>query len=253
MANNLKWLETFHLLLLDEIDSTNDEAKRIALSGQSPDYLVICAKKQNKGRGRSGNNWESLDGNLFMSLIVPSSKDLDSMSQLSFVSSLALENLLSNLFKKYSINNMLELKWPNDVLINDKKVAGILLETAGKNNEYLVIGIGVNITQSPVIEDRKITNLHEEGLLKIDRNEIMNRFMSHFSVLYKNWQTNEFLSIRSKWLKKAKGLGKIISVNTGSSRISGRFMDIDFKGQIRLHVSSGQIHSVNTGELFFGE
>ncbi|NDB81842.1 MAG: NAD-dependent epimerase/dehydratase family protein, partial [Alphaproteobacteria bacterium] len=102
--NNIKWLDKFHLLLLDEVDSTNNEAKRIALTGQSPDYLVVCAKRQTNGRGRYGNSWESVEGNLFMSLIVPVSKDLDTMSQLSFISAVALDNVISNLFKTHNID-----------------------------------------------------------------------------------------------------------------------------------------------------
>ena len=249
--NNIKWLDKFHLLLLDEVDSTNNEAKRIALTGQSPDYLVVCAKRQTNGRGRYGNSWESVEGNLFMSLIVPVSKDLDTMSQLSFISAVALDNVISNLFKTHNIDVNIELKWPNDVLINDHKIAGILLESTGYQNNYLVIGIGVNISNSPIIKDRKVTDLYKEGLVGVEKHEIMNRFMSNFSVLYDNWLENGFLPIRAKWLKKAKGIGKIISINTGSSRISGRFMDIDFKGQARISVSSGQVHSVNTGEIFF--
>ncbi len=253
MLNNLKWLDKFHFLLLDEIDSTNSEAKRISSTGLSPDYLVICAKRQTHGRGRSGNVWESIDGNLFMSIVVPSSGSLDTMCQLSFVSSLALENVLSSLFKSQNINTTLELKWPNDVLINDKKIAGILLESAGVNNEYIIIGIGVNVCASPQIPDRSITDLHSEGLVFVEKHEIMNRFMSNFAVLYKDWTMKGFLPLRKKWLKKAKGLGKIISVNTGTSRISGKFVDIDFKGQARINISSGQVHSINTGELFFSE
>ncbi|MDX1917243.1 MAG: biotin--[acetyl-CoA-carboxylase] ligase [Rickettsiaceae bacterium] len=253
MMNSIKWLDKFHLLLLDEVDSTSDEAKRIAATGQSPDFLVVCAKRQTNGRGRYKNIWESYEGNLFMSIIVPTTHDLDAMAQLSFVTSLALENAISSLLKMYNTDGLIQLKWPNDILLNDHKIAGILLETGGLNNNFIVIGVGVNICRSPLIADKKITDLYKEGLVSAEKNEIMNRFMSNFSILYANWLEEGFLPIRDKWLKKAKGIGKIISINTGSSRISGKFLDIDFKGQARIGVSSGQVHSVNTGEIFFSE
>lgn len=251
MANNLKWLSKFHLLLLDEVDSTNSEAQRIALSDRSPSYLVITSKKQTNGRGRSGRTWESPHGNLYMSVIVPKTATLDEMSQLTFVSSLALENAISSLFHSEGMNTKIELKWPNDVMINDKKVAGILLESAGKNMEYIVIGVGVNISKAPEIKDKPSTSLQAEGLTKLESTEMLNRFMSNFLKLYQTWLSEEFRGIREKWLKKARNIGKIISVDSGGTRISGKFMDIDFKGQLRVQVASGQIHSINTGEVVF--
>ncbi|MDX2050732.1 MAG: biotin--[acetyl-CoA-carboxylase] ligase [Rickettsiaceae bacterium] len=253
MENHLSWINKFNLVLLDEIDSTNDEARRIAMSPGSPSYLVVCAKKQTFGRGRSGKQWESPLGNLFMSVIVPINRDLEQMSQLSFVVGLALERAILGFFNKYSLRPQIELKWPNDVLLNDKKVAGILLESIDSNAKSLVIGIGVNVTQMPFVRDKIITSLYNEGLRDLDNTDVLHAFMLNFETLYDEWNIGGFLSIREMWLKKAKGLGDIITVSTGASRISGKFMDIDFKGKIRLHISSGQIHSVSTGELFFGE
>lgn len=252
-ANNLRWLAKFHLLILDEVDSTNEEAKRIVASDNSPNYLVVCAKKQIAGKGRNGRVWESQEGNLFVSVIVPKTASLEEMSQLSFVSSLALYYSISSIFQNYSEQSSITLKWPNDVLVNDKKVAGILLETAGANSEYVVVGVGVNVKKCPMIQGKNITSLFDEGLHFLDSSEVLNRFMTYFYKYYQLWIADQFIEIREKWLKRSKGLGQIITVDSGFERVSGKFLDIDFSGRLRIQVASGQIFHLNTGEVFFND
>lgn len=252
-ANNLRWLTKFHLLLLDDIDSTNNEAKRIVASDNSPNYLVICAKKQSAGRGRNGKFWQSEEGNLFVSVIFPRTGTIEEMSQLSFVSSLALHYAISSIFQNYSINKPISLKWPNDVLVNNKKVAGILLETAGLHSEYVVVGLGVNVKNFPTINGKYTTSLFAEGLHFLDPSELLNRFMTYLYKYYQIWITDQFMEIREKWLKRTKGLGEIITVDSGLERVSGKFLDIDFTGRLRIQVASGQIFYVSAGEVFFNE
>ena len=250
-TNSAAWLKQFELLYFEELDSTNNEAKRRILEGILPAQCVIRAKKQSSGRGRHGKSWDSLEGNLFFSIILPRTGPLDSMTQLSFISSLAIEKAISNLLLKYKKRPKIELKWPNDVLLNNKKLSGILIESAGSNNEYMIIGIGINITKSPKLIEYEATDLHSEEIYFTNSDDILHQIITNFLKYYYLWIAEGFLPIRKKWIKKSKALGDIISVKTNQSRISGKFIDIDFRGSIRLEVSSGQICSVTPQEVFF--
>ncbi len=252
MKGSNNWQNKFSLVNLDIADSTNNEAKRLVAKSPSKNF-VIKAERQTDGRGRYGKKWDSIDGNLFMSIILPCTAPLDIMAQISFVTSLAIGNAITELSKGNRPLYNIELKWPNDVLLNDKKVAGILLEAAGKTNEYLVIGVGVNIKNSPDLKDYNATSLIAENLLSVDASEMLNVLMKYFDKYYQLWEEKDFLSIREKWLKCAKNLRKEITIDTGKSKISGIFLDIDFNGAIRLQLKNGEIRKIHSGEVYFGE
>lgn len=248
---NLKWIKHFQLLILDEVDSTNSEAKRIAAAEKSPSSLVVWSHSQTEGRGRHGRKWESLQGNLFISIMLPRTGMLKYMAQLSFVASLSVSNAISYLAEKYNISLDIEHKWPNDVLVNKKKISGILIESGGLNNEYIVVGIGVNVKEFPSFLSKTTTSLKDNGLYFTEPHEVLCCVMTFFEKHYREWLVNDFLKIRDEWIKKASQLNDIITVATSHSRISGKFVDIDFSGAIRLQVASGEILSVHAGEVFF--
>jgi len=253
MTNNTKWLNQFRLISLDEIDSTNNKAKLLSITDEPCSHTVIHADKQTAGRGRYGRKWESLDGNLFMSIILPKTASLEKMAQLCFVCGLATEAAITGIIQSYNQNLSTKLKWPNDVLVNDKKIAGILIETAGKNNEYIIVGIGVNIKAAPILQENKTTSLFAEGISFVTSKDLLNEIMTKFIKYYYIWLSEEFLPIRERWIKKAKGIGEVINVTTGHNRVSGKFIDIDFTGSIRVLLASGQIYSINAGEVFFSD
>ena len=134
-------LKSWIWLDYDEVGSTNDEALRLSKNLTPKQKLVITAHRQTKGRGRRGRNWISLDGNLFMSQLFNwPQKESGAMP---FIASLSVLNTIL----KISPHAQVELKWPNDVLLNNCKVSGILLERGEK--DAIVIGIGVNIKYAP--------------------------------------------------------------------------------------------------------
>ena len=244
------WARRFDVIALEEVDSTNLEAKRLAQSSSFSPYSLIYAKKQTAGKGRMGRSWESLDGNLFISIIVPVTDNLMKMSQLSFAASLALAKTLKYFAEKYNQKIKISHKWPNDVLVNDKKIAGILLESAGKNKEYLIIGIGVNIATSPKFDSNSIS-LSELEINFVSTDAFLDKLMREFLYFYQSWISEGFMKIREAWIKRAKSLGEVINIKYGGSLVSGKFVDIDLAGAIRLQISSGQIVSSNIGEVFF--
>ena len=135
----------YRLVTVDTVDSTNAEAKRLAAEGEekSPDGTIIWAKEQTDGRGRRGRKWHSPPGNLYCSLILRPDVALAKAAELSFVAGLAVFDALGSVGEP---GHQVHLKWPNDVLLNGGKVAGILLESIG---DFLAIGIGVNLAHAP--------------------------------------------------------------------------------------------------------
>lgn len=142
-----------------ETGSTNDDVFQLSQNPPAPKF-VITAVRQNAGRGRRGRSWIGLDGNLFMSLGVR--EELKDLGQLVFVVSLSLAEVIAGLGADVKI------KWPNDVLVGGAKISGILLEKA--ENEYITIGIGVNINAAPQLDTLlyRSTSLKDNGIV-IDR------------------------------------------------------------------------------------
>ncbi|MDF2965830.1 MAG: biotin--protein ligase [Rickettsiaceae bacterium] len=250
---SLKWLKEYNLLIYEEVDSTNSEALRLAKAGVDGNF-VIWAQSQTHGRGRNGRAWLSAKENLFTSILLSPDCKVESLPQLSFVTSLAVHDALSLICKQHKVSASLSLKWPNDILINEAKVAGILLESINvktfKRN-YLVIGIGININNKPELEGRTITCLKDILGADIEPGYVFDKVLAYFDLYYKKWQNDGFIDIRKTWLKKAHHLNNVVTIDSGHNRVSGIFKDIDFSGAIRIKLACGRIYSLHAGEVFF--
>lgn len=250
---NLTWLKKYNLLIFDEIDSTNSEALRLACVCRIGNF-VVWARSQTNGRGRQGSVWESGRGNLFLSILLNENIPISKQPQMSFVTALAAFDLIYSLAKQASVFPDIKLKWPNDILVNGKKISGILLESLSfKDNASLVVGIGVNVKTTPDNVNQAITSLADEGVSNVELEEVINNFMLNFEKYCSIWQQSGFIEIRKLWLKKAAKLNEVISVDDGKDKIAGIFKDIDFSGGIRLRAADGKIHSLPAGQVFFGD
>ena len=247
---HLNWLENYNLLTFETIDSTNSEALLLASSGVSGDF-VILSREQTGGRGQKGREWVSISGNLHASILLVSNADPKRHPQLSFVIANAMYESIATFAAKYKLALDIKLKWPNDVLIGGKKVAGILLESIKfKDKNYVVVGFGVNVMKAPTNIGRAVTSLFDEGIQFQHSDEFLFMLINKFDKLYKQWKLeNNFVQTRKNWLKCAYNLRKVITVDDGASRISGIFKDIGFDGALRLQLASGQVHNVVAGEV----
>ena len=271
----------FKLIVFDEIDSTSSEAMRTAKRGIVDSNYAVLAKSQTKARGRSGKNWQSRVGNLHVSLLIKPDKELELLPQLSFVTALAVYESIASLCHSYSSlchsrvggnpfllkifldsrlrgndirgeDDIIQLKWPNDVLVNGRKIAGILLESVKvENNYYLIIGIGINITYHPDNIDQPTTSLISENLPSIEPQALLEKLIENFEKYYQIWHNNGFSFIRESWLKHAYKLHENISVKYQNDIVTGLFKDIDSTGRIILQLPSKKIISFSTAELFF--
>ncbi len=265
----------FKLIVFDKLDSTSSEAMRIAQNAKVDSNYAILAKSQTSGRGRNGKNWQSRSDNLHVSLLIKPDKELELLPQLSFVTALAVyesielltmsSSSLTTVSSKSTTNDAasyfldpvvkprddsVQLKWPNDVLINGRKIAGILLESVKvENNYYLIIGIGINITYHPDNIDQPTTSLIGENLPSIEPQALLKILIENFEKYYQIWYNNGFPFIREKWLEHAYKLYENISVKYQNYIVTGFFKDIDSTGRIILQLPSKKIISFSTAEL----
>ena len=247
----LDWLSRYNLIMFDEIDSTNLEARRLIESGINDDFVIV-ASKQNNGKGRTGSNWVSEEGNLYLSIILRPYGKTHTFPQLSFITSLALYDTISALSRENNKSSLdMKLKWPNDVLVNNHKISGILLEfISHQEREYLVIGVGINVNNNPNLLDRETISLSEIFSKDLDINYVLGIFMSIFHKYYRRWQMDQFGRLKKLWMNRAYKIGEVVTIVNHNNRISGTFVDINNQGAIRLRLASGQIFTMYEGSLF---
>ena len=242
-------INDYHLLSFDELDSTNEEAKRLAKGGGSHG-AVIWAKRQTDGRGRMGRNWVSSDGNLFVSVLLKPEKSLAELSQLSFVAAVAVIEALEDLV---SGNGKLQCKWPNDILLAEKKLGGILLEsfkTPDCPNPWVVVGVGVNVDSFPPRTEFPATCLKDAGVELISAKIILSRFIHHFIDCYNVWNEKGFTPLRKKWLGHAWGMEQRLCARLPDGNIEGLCQGIDASGSLQLKLDNGKKHLVHAGDVF---
>ena len=238
----------FRLVAYETIGSTNDEAKRLARAGAG-EGMVVWALQQQTGRGRRGRAWASPPGNLYLSLVLRPDCRATVAAQLGFVAALGLREALARL-SRASVE--LRYKWPNDVLANGKKIAGILLETemiAGDKPEFVVVGAGVNLVSSPRDAAYPATSLAEEGAGVIAPAAALPAFIEHFAEWLAIWRADGFATIRDAWLRQALGIGEIIQVRLERDSFGGRFLDLDMDGALLLGMPEGE-RRIAAGEIF---
>jgi BirA family biotin operon repressor/biotin-[acetyl-CoA-carboxylase] ligase len=241
-------ISDYHLLAFDELDSTNEEAKRLARAGGSHG-AVIWAKKQREGKGRLGRSWVSTEGNLFVSVLLQPEKPFAGLAQLSFVAALAALEAIAPMLPDAG---KLQTKWPNDILLGDKKLAGILLESfafeGGK--PWVVVGLGVNVDSFPARTEFPATCLRDAGVELVSAKIILSRFIHNFIERYDEWSSKGFAPIRKSWLAHAWGLQKRLVARLPNENSEGIFEGIDASGSLILLVDDGSKQIIHAGDVF---
>ena len=239
----------YRLLRHGEVDSTSDQAKRLAEAGAAHG-AVVWAASQRKGRGRRGNAWQSPPGNLYASLLLRPERSPAKALQLSFVTALALADAIAAMVPPRAV---VTCKWPNDVFLNHRKLAGLLLESStGENGalDWLVIGLGVNIVTAPGDLARPATSLHGEGCAGLTAGYVLSAFCACFSARYDDWLARGFAPQREAWLGLAEGIDGPVTVNLEGETFGGRFVDIDGTGALIVETDGQGRRVVTSGEVF---
>lgn len=240
--------EGFRLRHFETLGSTNDEAKALARAG-APEGTLVWADEQTAGRGRRGRVWLSPPGNLYLSLVLRPEGAPARAAQLGFVAALGLGDALAALAGPAM---ELRYKWPNDLLVNGRKLAGILLESenaASDRVDFVVAGIGVNIVAAPADAEYPAISLAAEGVAGITPAVLLGGFVRHFEIWAGRWRATGFAPVRAAWLARASGLGEPVRVRLERDTLFGRFLDLDADGALVLEGEAGR-RRITAGEVF---
>lgn len=231
-------LADFTIIRLKQTTSTNDEALKLS-QGKSGQKIVVQTCIQTAGRGRLGRSWQSMDGNLFFSVLLE--YELKNLGSLIMAAGLSLLNTII----QYSSTAKVQLKWPNDVLLNNAKVSGMLLEKG--EGKYIVIGIGVNIVQSPKTPDMlyPAISLQELGI-HTTADDFLQKFLPLLAANIKRKATD----LQQEWLQHAKGIGEMITVYQNNTQQQGIFSGIDENADLLLQTSKGE-QKILAGDVFY--
>lgn len=214
----------------------------------------ILADHQTAARGRRGRAWINPKGNLAATLVMRPEGPVDQIALRSFVAALALYDALVALTGRAE---GLALKWPNDVLLNGGKLAGILLESAGQGGTaaYLAIGIGVNLARAPEaceVEEgavRPVSLLSETGIA-IGTEDFLTELASAYALHEDRFVIYGFDPIRTAWLNRAARLGEVITARTGTRETTGTFETVDRAGSLVLRTAKDRV-SIPAAEIYF--
>lgn len=229
----------WRLVALDSVGSTNDEAARLADDGAAEGTLV-WAREQTGGRGRRGRAWASPVGNLYTSTVLRPDCPAPRAAELGFVASLAVADIVP-------AGRSVRVKWPNDVLVDGGKIAGILLESAtGQTGivQHVVAGIGINVGFAPQLPEMRYPGAALGGTVEF----ALEKFATAFAARLAEWRREGFATVRSNWLAKAGPIGADVDVKLGDELVRGRFNGVDGGGALLLETESGPRRIVS-GEL----
>ena len=237
----------YRLISHRRIGSTSDEAKSLAQAG-APAGTLVWALEQTSGHGRQGRRWVSPPGNLYASLILRPVTRAAAAAQLGFAAALAIGDACADAAPEAAI----AFKWPNDVLLSGKKLAGILLESRSNQDgslAWLVIGIGINLVTYPVEVDYPATALAAAGA-EIGAEEMLGLWARRFLAWHSRWDEGRgFATLRTAWLARAQSLGQPIRVRLPQRALAGIFHGLDLDGALLLETKDGR-RRIEAGEVF---
>lgn len=246
------WPDGYGRRVLDEVDSTLDEAARRAPALVGPEWIL--ARRQTLGRGRRGRAWADPPGNFAATLVLRPSEPPATAALRGFVAALALFDTCVALTGRAE---GFALKWPNDLLLNGGKLAGILLESAGRAGgvEYLSIGIGVNLVAAPppdAVEPGAIrpVSLFSETGARVDPETFLDHLAPAFAAREAEFRAGGFAPIRADWLARAARLGQVVTARTGTSETTGTFETVDETGALVLLTAKGRV-GIPAADVYF--
>ncbi len=239
------------IIYRESVDSTNLVAHKLAEEG-APGFTTIIAEQQLSGRGRLGRRWFSPSGSgLWFSIIFrPAALTPAAVSPVTLVTAAVLADYLSREF-----NLPVQIKWPNDLQVRDKKIAGILTEVKGEPDriDYLIIGIGLNVNQKAADFSPEIatvaTSLAIETRMKINRTELLINLRHVLLGAYSLFEKEGFAPFRQTWIDYNRTLGQIVKISWPGGSLSGLASELTDEGRLIVKDDYGQTHLVSYGEV----
>lgn len=235
---------TIRLDFVEETGSTNSDLLARAGMGEAiSDGAWLIAARQTAGRGRLGRAWDSRTGNFHGSTLVPLRADDPPAPTLALVAAVALHDAVVDISRGLVRP---QIKWPNDLLVGDGKLAGILLERQG---DVVVVGIGCNIQYAPDVPGRETVALAQLGC-PIAVNQFADALARCFSDTLADWRQQGLAAMIARWLACAHPKGTRLTVSDGAQAgLTGGFDGLEQDGSLRLALDSGGTVIVNAGEV----
>ena len=236
----------------EEIDSTQNFAQNIA-ADKKENGTIIIAEKQTSGRGRLDRKWTSPKGGIWFSLIIHPKIDVSSSTLIPILSAVALSKSIKSV-----LDIETEVKWPNDITMNGKKVAGVLVDASFQTNsiDYLILGIGINFDIDTKKLEKRLTktpNFYGIDSLrgkedKTPPKKLLKEFLLQFEKNLFQLDKGEKSKIIKEWTKRAAGIGKKITINTSNGKISGISQGIDNDGALKIKTRN-EIKKIYVGDV----
>jgi BirA family biotin operon repressor/biotin-[acetyl-CoA-carboxylase] ligase len=234
------------VLRFEEIDSTNAEARRRAEAGEAGP-LWIAAR-----RGRRGRAWETGAGNLAATLLTIVDKTPSEAAEIAFVAALAVGDLAA----MHVPETLVRLKWPNDVLVDGRKVSGVLIESGRRDDGrlWLAVGVGVNLATPPVASERPATSLKDhlrpDLAAPLAPDAALTELSRAFTRWVQVWTTFGFDPIRDAWSARAE-LGRPCVARLDHETVEGLAEALEADGALRLRLADGSARRITAGDVFF--
>lgn len=246
MASKLK----FSILRFSSLPSTQDKAKELAEKG-APEGVVVTALRQTKGRGRHGRTWISPSGGLYFSMVLRPELPPKEALKLTLLSGVAVAQGIQK-----ATGLRATVKWPNDVLIKEKKVCGILTETAVQDRDilYAVVGIGINVNEDPQKYAKDFlyapTSLRRETGKKLSCSKLLNGVLTSFSENYVDFLNKGWKAVSHRWEKLSGTPGRFVMVRTSGGEICGQAEKINRDGFLVVREKDGKRRIITEGDVF---
>lgn len=240
------------IVAYDEISSTNDIALILAEQG-AREGTVVVAEKQTSGRGRLGRSWFSPGGKGIWTSVIfyPGFKPVE-LCQINLILGVAIAEAI-----KRETHLHARLKWPNDIVISQKKIGGILIEISAEMDKikYLVAGVGINVNLSkkdfPLSLREYASSLSAEGNAEVDRVSLFREILQQIERFYLLFKKEGFIPIKEKWLNYDNTLGRFLRVELSGETIYGQAVDIDEDGALVIRLENGISKKIVSGDVFF--
>lgn len=246
------WPQSYDCIVLDEVDSTMDEARRRLPELTRPTW--IFARNQSAPRGRRGRVWHMPEGNFSATLVMRPDEPIAHAALRAFTAGLAMLSALS----PYSAVGEFALKWPNDVLLYKRKIAGILLESESLKDkcQWLSIGFGANLRGAPASSDLEpqaipATSLRQDGHTVPRPEDVLHRLACSFADWERIFRDYGFESVGKMWIGYAYGLDQPVVARMGKREVRGIFRTIDLDGNLILKMDDGSFERIAAADLFF--
>ena len=220
-------------------DSTNNEAKK---HSDLPEGTVFLAKKQTAGRGRKGREWKSDHTGLWFSVLLKPDIAPETVFQITLIIGIAVSRVISGS----------KIKWPNDIVLGNKKVCGILTEmsTSGNKVNYVIAGVGINVNTEVFPDDiiTIATSLYVETGKKHSNEKLLSRLCEEIEFIYKKFLKSGFSALRDEYMNNCITLNREVVIHTATDSYTGTATDIDENGELIVKTKSGELN-VLSGEV----